>query len=243
MRTGNILDPVHPILDPRMWLDPGLAAPKLKPEHRKWIMKSIHDLAETFHPHADKWLHLVLTGSLTTYQYLDLSDCDVSLFVNPHFLPDWSRAKLIGLMVSHLDGTKVPGTPFEMQDFVVGKKISEADLYQPGLRSGYDLNHDRWIIPPDKTRSHDVEREYNLDYIYALESADKMERLLHYEPQKAIQFWHQIHRRRMRDQTAGKGDFSQANIVYKFLANRNLFPELSELTGEYIASTSVAPRG
>jgi hypothetical protein len=104
-----------------------------------------------------------------------------------------------------------------------------------GLRSGYDILQDHWIVPPERARIHDVEREQNADYIYALESADKMERLLRYEPQKAVQYWHQIHSRRRRDQQAGKGDYSQANIVYKFLANRGLFPEISGVSGEYIA--------
>jgi hypothetical protein len=125
-----------------------------------------------------------------------------------------------------------------MQGFVVAKNISPADLYQPGLRSGYDLQTDSWIIPPDRSRVHDVQREFNVDYIYALESADKMERLLRYDQPRAVMFWHQIHKRRMRDQKKGKGDFSQANIVYKMLANRGLFPEISEASGEYIARTS-----
>jgi hypothetical protein len=62
-----------------------------------------------------------------------------------------------------------------------------------------------------------------------------MERLLRYEPDKAVMLWHQIHQRRRRDQMAGKGDYSESNIVYKFLANRGLFPAISEASGEYIA--------
>lgn len=242
MAIANILDPIHDTLDPRVWDHAGSPSPKLKPAHKKWITKSIMDLAKQFHDTPEKWLRLVLTGSLTTYQYADTSDCDTSLFISPHFLPEWDRGKLIGLMVANMDGTKLPGTPFEMQCFVVAKNISTADLYQPGLRSGYDIASDSWLVPPDRTRSHDVEREQNIDYVYALESADKMERLLRYDPDKAVQYWHQIHKRRMRDQRAGKGDYSQANIVYKMLANRGLMPALSEVSGEYIATT-LSPHG
>ena len=234
-RKSNILDPIHDTLPPDVWDDPGSPTPTLKPVHRRWIISEIHRHAKTFHPHPEQWLQLVLTGSLTTYQYSAASDCDVSLFVDPHFLPEWDRARLIALMIEHVDGTTLPGTPYQMQGFVVAKNIGMADLYQPGLRSGYDIIQQNWIQPPDKSRVHDVEREYNTDYVYALESADKMERLLRYEPDKAVKFWHQIHQRRMRDQKAGKGDFSQANIVYKFLANRELFPRISEVSGEYIA--------
>jgi DNA-binding transcriptional regulator YhcF (GntR family) len=108
------------------------------------------------------------------------------------------------------------------------------------LRSGYDLSSDEWIVPPEEDRAIDVKKEMNAAYVYALECADKMERLLRYEPSKAIQFWHQIHKRRRRDQQAGKGDFSNANIVYKFLDNRGLMPAISEVSGEYIASTKTA---
>lgn len=238
---GSVLDPIHDTLDPRVWDDPGGPTPRLKAHHKRWIEREVYDLAKTFHPNPEKWLQLVVTGSLTTYQYSDKSDLDISLFVNPAMLPEWSRGKLIGLMVKHLDGTKLPGTPFELQDFVVGKKISPHDLYQFGLRSGYDISTGKWFIPPEH-REHNVEQEYNVDYVYALESADKMERLLRYDPQRAVDFWHQIHKRRMRDESAGKGDFSQANIVYKFLASRGLFPALSQASGEYIASIHVADK-
>lgn len=238
-RISNILDPIHDTLSPVVWDYPGDPRPKLKEQHRKWIVREIMALAAKFEPNPEVWLTLVLTGSLTTYQYSDTSDVDVSLFVDPFKLPDWDRAKLIGMMIDNMDGTKLPGTPYEMQAFVVPKNVSTADLYQHGLRSGYDLLKTQWLVPPDRSRVRDVQREQNADYVYALESADKMERLLRYEPEKAVKFWHQIHQRRRRDQRAGKGDFSQANIVYKFLANRGLFPQISEVSGEYIANTQV----
>lgn len=237
-RQANILDPIHPTLDPRVWDLPGSDRPMLKRHHKDWITREIFEVAAKMAPNPEQWLRLVLTGSLTTYQYSDTSDCDVSLFVNPNFMPEWNRGKLIGLMVSEMDGTKLPGTPFEMQDFVVAKSISPADLYQPGLRSGYDIESDTWLNPPERNRVHNVEQEFNSDYVYALESADKMERLLRYDPDRAVDFWHQIHRRRRRDEAAGKGDYSQSNIVYKFLANRGLFPEIAQASGEYIAKVA-----
>lgn len=235
---SNVLDPIHDTLSPHMFDKPGEEEPKLKPVHRDWIVERVHAVAEKFHPKAEDWLSLVLTGSLTTYQFSEASDVDISLFVDHNVLPDWDRAKLIGIMVDQLDGVTLPGTPYPMQCFVVPPEIHREDLYQHGLRSGYDLDADQWIIPPDRGRTHNVEREYNAYYVYALESADKMERLLKYDPDKAVMFWHQIHKRRQRDQRAGKGDFSEANIVYKFLANRGLFPAISEASGEYIAKTA-----
>lgn len=238
---SNILDPVHSGLDDRVFDNATDLEPRLKPRHRHWITRTVHDaLEKAGYEDIDSWLSLVLTGSLTTYQYSDVSDVDVSLFVNADHFPDWSRAEMIGVMVGNVDGKTLPGTPHPMQCFVVPPDVSREDLYQPGLRSGYDLDADTWIVPPDRTRTHDVAREQQADYIFALECADKMEKLLKYEPDRAIQYWHQIHHRRQRDQKAGKGDFAQSNIVYKELANRGLFPEIAQASGEYIASRTAA---
>lgn len=237
---SNILDPIHSDLPSTIWDNPGSDRPHLKPQHRKWIESKVHQvLKQGGYTNPDDWVSLVLTGSLTTYQYsLTTSDCDVSLFVDSAIFPEWSRAEMIGLMVSKIDGTLLPGTQYPMQCFVVPPNVKREDLYRPGLRSGYDLKTDEWIVPPDKDRVHNVEQEMNAYYIYALESADKLERLIRYEPDKAIQYWHQIHKRRQRDQRAGKGDYSEANIVYKFLANRGMFDELEKLTGTHIAKIS-----
>ena len=235
---SNILDPIHETLPESVWEHPESDRPHLKAQHRKWITATVtRVLKDAGYTHIEDWLSLVLTGSLTTYQYGDESDCDVSLFVNAEVFPEWSRAEIIGVMITHVDGTILPGTKYPMQCFVVPPGITPADLYKPGLRSGYDLKADDWIEPPDRTRAHDVQREMNNFYVYALEQADKMERLLRYEPDKAVLLWHQIHKKRQRDQRAGKGDYSESNIVYKFLANRGLFPQISQASGEYIAAT------
>lgn len=234
---ANILDPVRDTLDPTVWDAVHEHTPILKHQHKMWIIDTIHKvLKEHGYGDMDKWLEIYLTGSLTTFQYSDDSDADVSLFVNTDVFPEWSRAEMIGVMVSHFDGTPLPGTTHPMQGYVVAKGIRPQDLYKPGLRSGYLIQRDQWVVPPEH-REHDVAREQNADYQYALEQADKMERLLRYEPHKAIQFWHQIHMRRMSDQKAGKGDFSQSNIIYKFLNNRGLFPKIEEVSGEHIAAS------
>lgn len=237
--VANILDPAHDVLDPTVWEAVNEYTPVLKRQHKDWILTTILDTLKNHgYGDMDKWLEVYLTGSLTTYQYSPESDCDCSLFVNTDAFPEWSRAEMIGLMVSEVDGTTLPGTTHPMQCYVVAKGIRPQDLYQPGLRSGYGIQQDRWVVPPEKDRIHDVAKDQQADYHYALEQADKMDRLLRYEPDKAVQFWHQIHVRRMRDQRMGKGDFAQSNIIYKFLSNRGLFPRLEEATGEHIAKTA-----
>lgn len=235
-RTANILDAPHSGLDPAVWLDPESPEPILKPELRHWLESTIKAaLAKHGYDGMDEWLSLVLTGSLTTYQYSVHSDCDISLWVDAPKFPEWSRGEMIGIMIEEFDDVMLPGTTHPVQAFVVAsKKLTKDDLYAPGLRSGYDLQTQRWIEPPDRSRVHDVEHEMNGDYTYALEVADKFESLLRYEPEKAVAYYNMIHKRRMRDQTAGKGDFSQANIVYKMLDNRGIFDRLKEL-GVHIA--------
>jgi prophage maintenance system killer protein len=240
-RTANILDPIHDALDPRVWDDPASPEPKIKQEHSEFLHEKVYSTLEAHgYDGMERWLSLVFTGSLTTYQYDDHSDVDISLFVDVKRFPEWSRAELIGVMIENCDGTLLPGTPFPLQCFVVPSSVTKQDLYKPGLRSGYDLATDTWIVPPDKNRVHDVEHEMNEAYTVALENADKMDRLLRYEPDKAVQFWHQIHERRKRDQAKGKGDYAPSNITYKMLANRNLMPKIEEVSGEYLAHQKTA---
>jgi hypothetical protein len=241
-KETNILDLIHAELDPRVWDNPHAEKPILKPVHAHWIKSHVYKTLEGGgYTDVEKWLTLVLTGSLTTYQYSDDSDVDTSLFVDTKIFPEWSRAEMIALMVEKLDGVLLPGTPHPLQDFVVGEGIKPSDLYKPGLRSGYNLDNNKWIVPPERGRAHDVQKEEGGFYTWALQMADKMERLLKYEPEQAIAFWHSIHKKRQRDMVKGKGDFSESNIIYKMLANRGLFPQLSQASGEYIAKKSPEP--
>lgn len=233
--TANILDPIHATLDVRLWDKAGTSKPVLKPSHAHWIKKNIYaTLDQAGYTDVEKWLSLVLTGSLTTYQYSEDSDVDVSLFIDAKKFPEWSRAEMIALMVDQMDGTILPGTPFPMQCFVVGEGIEPHDIYKPGLRSAYSLDTNKWIVPPEH-REHNVEQEQNAWYVWALQQADRMERLLRYEPPQAIQLWHNIHKKRQIEQRAGKGDFGFYNLLYKMLAQRGLFPRLEDAGAEYIA--------
>lgn len=88
--VANILDPIHATLTPAVWDHPDSPKPTLKPAHKKWIWHTVtQTLKHAGYTHMDEWLSLVLTGSLTTYQYSDSSDVDVSLFVDGHKLPEW----------------------------------------------------------------------------------------------------------------------------------------------------------
>jgi hypothetical protein len=235
-RQSNILDPVSDTLPPLVWDNPADPEPILKEPHRQFIVQKIFEvLGDAGYDGMDKWLTLIVTGSLTTYQYSDRSDVDTSLFINSDVFPEWSRAEIIGTMVDGLDGSILPGTPYPLQGFVQSAQIKPEDIFKPGLRAGYLVGENRWMVPPDKSRAHDIEREMHDTYTYSLETADKMDRLIKYEPDKAVMFWHQLHRRRARDQKDGKGDFAPSNIAYKFIVNRGLTNDLEKIMGTHIA--------
>jgi hypothetical protein len=160
---------------------------------------------------------------------------DTSVFIDFAAMPEWSRAEMIGILVEELDDMTLPGTPYPIQAFVQPPDIKPEDIFQPGLRSGYLVEEGKWIVPPDRSRVADIEKDMHDTYTYALETADKMDRLLTYEPQKAVLFWHQLHRRRRRDQKDHKGDFAPSNIAYKFVVNRGLTERLEEIMGTKIA--------
>src|ERR1035441_3516211 len=187
MRISNILDPVSAILDESVWDKPASPTPILKSKHSHWIKSKIYSILDVagYDSVAD-WLSLCLTGTLTTFQYSSDSDCDISLFIDSHIFPEWSRAELIALMIEHLDGKLLPGTTHPLQDFVVGEGIKPSDLYKPGLRSAYNLDNNKWIVPPERERVHDVKTDRGGFYSWALQCADKMQMLLRYEPEKAI---------------------------------------------------------
>jgi hypothetical protein len=250
MRLGNILDPVHQELEPFVWDDPGSLAPVLKPQHKHWLTDTIYGLLKSAgYEDPERYVDLDFTGSLTTYQYSDDSDVDISLFVDEGVWGQpagadpsvvWKRGSIIALMVAGAEGQNLPGTTHPLQFYVVPPSIKPTDLYKPGMRSAYNLKNDDWIVPPEPGRSRDVRRElYNL-HAEAVMAADKMERLLTTEPDKAVLYWHQIHQKRARDMVAGKGDYSESNIIYKMLANRGLFPKISDVSGEYIAKMADA---
>ena len=233
-RKANILDPVSNQLDPTVWDNPSAPRPTLKPEIADWVVDFITAALErSGYTDVESWASFVVTGSLTTYQYSKRSDLDVSLFVNAERFPDWSRAEMIAIMMDQCDDTTVPGTGHPLQCYVVPEGFTYDDLYKPGLRSAYDLTENKWIVAPEPDRAHDVVREMNEAYTIALENADKMEKLIRYEPIKAVQYYHQVHMRRRKDMLAGNGDFSPSNISYKMMEERGLFDQIKNLEEKY----------
>jgi hypothetical protein len=238
-RKSNIFDPIEDKLDQRVFDGE-------EPEKRvKNFVKRLYlkEFAREF-PDLDpnELIKLYITGSLTTYQYSDTSDMDISVFPDYSAFekagidPKEARKRLISMSIDHVDGTFLPGGVHPLQFFVVPEGINPEDLYKPGLRSAYNLQENEWIVPPERSRTHDIKREMPEMYQRASAMADKMTQALDNDPETARAMWLQVHQKRQLDQRAGLGDFSEGNIVYKFLLNQGLFDRIRTELGEYIAS-------
>jgi len=70
--------------------------------------------------------------------------------------------------------------------------------------------------------------------------ADKMKDALDHDPDIARELWKQVHSKRQLDQRAGLGDYSEGNIVYKWLLHEGLFDRIRNELHEYIARTKTA---
>lgn len=225
---GNVLDPVANSLDSAIFIHPEAPDPQVNPKLNKWVHQAVYAALEKHgYEGPQRWLKMFLTGSLCTYQYSPEADFDLNLFVDSAKFPEWSRAEMIGILTTALDGENVPGTNHPLQIFVSSKELGPKDKFKPGLRAAYDLDADKWLVPPDKNSAHDVEHEMNTSYIYALEVADKMDRLLRFEPDKAIHAYNVLHK--LRKSHDSQGDFNQYNIAYKYLSNHGYFDKLRKL--------------
>ena len=198
---------------------------------------------------AELFIDLYITGSLTTFQYSETSDCDVSVFPNyerfaQSFDEDASktRKRLVALSIEHIDGTFLPGTTHPLQFFVVADGIKREDLYAPGLRSAWSVFDKMWVVPPERERSHEVAAEFPDAYSRASSIADKMKDALDHDPDSARELWKQVHMKRQLDQRAGLGDYSEGNIVYKWLLHEGLFDRIKNELHEYIAKRTMAER-
>lgn len=239
VRRSNILDPIKDSLDSAVFNRPESSDPDVKPKIVEWVKKKVYKIlidAGWPNPVKLKYVRMIMTGSLTTYQWSENSDFDVSLWIVTENLPEWVRADLVALMIEKAEGIIVPGTTHPLQVFVVdSRQYTPEDLYKKGVRSAYDLDNKHWLVFPERHRSIDVHKTYPAIVQYAKMCEDRVRILLRYDKYALKVYWHFLHMKRFRDMKAGHGDYSESNIVYKWLANAGLFPAIEEATGEHIS--------
>lgn len=235
---SNILDPIRDTLDPDVFDDAASDKPRLKATVASWVKNKVYNVLQANgYSGMEEWLSLVLTGSLTTYQWAEDSDLDVSFWCSLDKFEEFDRAALIAIVLEQLDGHIVPGTTHPLQVFVVDvtQVKGYSDSYQPGVRSAYDLDKMEWMVPPERARVHEVKKEFPDVFNSALQAASKMRSLLQYQPESARAYWKYLHKRRRSDMKAGRGDYSDSNIVYKMLHNAGLFDTIQKELGVHIA--------
>lgn len=239
-KTANIFDPIQDQLDQRVFRGQ---------RPLESVVKFIEDkffrtMDEQFVENPRRFFDLVLTGSLTTYQYSESSDCDMSVFVHYDELrelfatdPGNIRKELIALVTTELDGTVLPGSGHPLQFFIIPPGNEVDEYFAKGMRSGWSLNERGWLVPPERNRSHDISSEMPELYSRAAMMADKLKVLLDsHEIDAAKDMFAGIHKKRNDDEGSGLGDFSEGNIVYKFLLHEGLFDRLRNEAGVRIAS-------
>lgn len=243
-RISNILDPIHDELDQRVY-----KGTRPRPSKIKFIKDHFMETIKEIVPIPEPYFDLYLTGSLTTYQYSDNSDCDISVF--PKYeelmgimgLPDANQVRriLVAYIIDKIDGLILPGTQHPVQHFVVQDGVSLNQMYHQGLRSAWSFQDEDWVVEPEIDRAHDISIELPLLFLRARAIADKMRIALDTDPETAKRLFKRIHKKRSADQARGLGDFSESNIIYKYLLNQGLFDRLKEI-GVYIAKTSATQR-
>ena len=232
MVTANVFDPISDQLDQRVFNGTTPKTSVIK------FITNLYDRAffKEFGVHNDGYVHMYLTGSLTTYQYGPSSDCDISAFPNYQKLfkltgqdANILRKRLIQMNIEHLDGTFLPGGSHPIQVFALPDGAMPQDRFAKGVRSGWDFQTKEWLVPPEKNRVHNIDKEFPEVYARAAGIADKMTEMLDMKNYKAAdKLWNQVHRKRQLDQQHGGGDFSDGNIVYKFLVHEGIVQRLRD---------------
>lgn len=231
LKESNILDPVHDTLDQEVFngTTPKQDFFEYHLDHIKEVFRQ-----NGFNPHA---FDFYLTGSLCTYQYSSNSDVDISIVCNVDEFSDEDRADLISIVVNSLDGEFFPRTKHQYQHFVQPLGVDIEDLFVLGLRGAWDFQKQEWVLKPSRKRAHDISKE-EPDWIVAgIQISDKINSLIdNHNYDEAIELYDQVHKKRQIDQ-AQRGDYSEGNIIYKFLDNNGTFDRLRNI-GKKIARVS-----
>ena len=234
-KQSNILDPIHDTLDQDVFngTTPKMAFFEYHLDHVREVFRQ-----HNFNPYA---FDFYLTGSLCTYQYSDKSDVDISIVCNADEFSEEDRADLIGIVIQSLDGSFFPRTKHQYQHFVQPVGVDIEDLFILGLRSAWDFQKEEWVLKP-KRPSKDIHKE-KPDWILAgVQVSDKINTLIdnhHYEDAKDM--YKAIHKKRKEDQI-DYGDYSEGNVIYKFLDNNGTFDRLRNI-GQRIAFQRTAMVG
>ena len=155
LKTANVLDFVHPGLNPEVWSVAGI----LRTRHRRLVLSRLVDILERerLYNYA-KWIkNIFFIGSLTTYQYTRNSDADVHIVVDvPEFIKLETGGQATKEGVNDLLG--VISKSVNLRDVVPLKQTHHAIEYYfdtddkdyTKVTEGgvYDVVENSWLVPP-----------------------------------------------------------------------------------------------
>jgi len=228
-KQSNIFDPVEDKLDSKIF-----RGTTPRSNVTKFIEKTIIEkFNKAFDFDVSKYITLYLTGSLTTYQYHDTSDVDISIFVDYNKWPknigaEKIRKQLIQVVLEDINGINVPDTQHPLQLFVMQEDIEPRELFDVGVRSAWNFKKKEWIVKPDKDRVINVVNDTTDVYTKAMRISEQMQMLLEENPSEAKKLYKRLHKKRQKD-TKMFGDFSEGNIIYKFLDYSGQLDQLRRL--------------
>lgn len=226
---SSILDPVQGKLDQKIFRGTTPRANVIK-----FIRETIESrLDKVFGFKVSPLIHLYLTGSLTTYQYHDTSDVDINIFVDydkwPRKIdPSRIRKDVIKAVLENINGVNVPNTKHPLQIFIMVQGVEPREAFDVGLRSAWDFDKKKWLVKPERDRTIDVLNDTTDIYMKAMRISEQMEILLQEDPEEAKKLYKKLHKKRVEDEEMF-GDFSEGNIIYKFLDHAGQFDKLRDL--------------
>lgn len=230
VRLSSILDPVQDELDQRVFdgitpradlFDPYLNRLKILMRDNGWDPSMF-----------SYWFN----GSLCTYQYGPGSDVDVSIIAKDgEDFSDEDRSDLVRLILTMDGDLLADGISYPLQHFVQPSEVNIYDLFGAGVKSAYDLDAHKWLIPPNKDRAFDVEGTHPDWLVEAVQIADKMSTLLdagHVD--EAWDMYEDLHEKRKEafERDRPNADTSQANVNYKYLDRSGVMARVYEAAGK-----------
>lgn len=134
----SVLDPVHETLAKEVWDSDG----KLKSKHKKYILDKLSKWLKEMKIEAEP-KHVMIVGSIATYQYSPLSDIDVNVLID---IPEDRYKQIIPLLPN---GEPLPGTTYPI-NYYLSTLAEPNDI--AGRQAIYDVVTDKWVKRANKEK-------------------------------------------------------------------------------------------
>lgn len=206
---------------------------KMKKEIRERLLNISDDFIESFG--VEFFIHdIVLTGSLSNYNWSEYSDVDLHILIDMNEIGDGgSNSKILQTIVKEFFDAKKDvwneKHDIKVKNFEV--EVYVQDIDEPHISSGvYSLLHNKWIIEPE-------EKNLNIDDRKILEKgeefAKKIDSLLKIGPKPEVLTKIDSLRKKLKQfRQSGLetgGEYSYENLTFKLLRRNGYIEKLLKL--------------